>query len=68
MKLLFKKDSEGNNYSPYECSGEAVYIPESSYNGYILQLEELAEDVGFDVEEWEEKKKTHLAVILIPIN
>lgn len=69
MEVILQKDAEGNGYSPLEgADPNAVYIPESTWDGHTYSLHWSADDACMDEEEWEEIKKKPKSLILYPIN
>ena len=69
MQVILQKDSEGNGYSPLAGADDnAVYIPETSYNGDVYSLDWTAKDACMETKEWKKIKSKPKALILFPIN
>jgi hypothetical protein len=61
--VVLAKDPEGNGYSPFSGADPCVYVPESTWSGYLWDDEE--PEPG-----WESEKPAEAvnAVVLWPIN
>ena len=44
--LVCQSDAEGNGYSPLYCIDPVMYVPESTYSGYVLCEEDMSEEDG----------------------
>ncbi len=42
--VILQKDSEGNGYSPCVGADTAMYVPESTWSGEVLNQEDYEED------------------------
>lgn len=69
MEVIMQKDGEGNGYSPLSyVDHNAVYIPETTWNGEVYFTEWSAEDACMNEKEWEDIKSKPQALILGPVN
>lgn len=69
MEVIVQKDAEGNDFSPlYGVDPDVVYVPESTWSGYIYDIKMSAADACFSEEKWEVIKLREKALILYPIN
>lgn len=70
LQVILQKDSEGNGYSP--CSGleKAIYLPENTWSGTVLDVSHTADDCCMEQEEWDEIRsdKSKRCVVIYPIN
>jgi len=70
LDVILQKDGEGNGYSP--CAGASdrcVYRAESTWSGEAHDLDDSADDMCLDEDEWEAYKKKHPQVcVLWPVN
>jgi hypothetical protein len=69
MEVVLQKDSEGNGYSPLAGADPgAVYIPDSTWSGFVYSMEWTANDACMSDEKWEETKSKPRTLILYPVN
>lgn len=69
MEVILQKDSEGNGYSPLYCADpDSVYIPDSTWSGYVYSMDWTAEDACMNDEEWEDIKSKPRSLVLCPVN
>ena len=47
LQVVMSKDGEGNNYSPLDSHSVGRYMPDSTWSGDYLSIED-AEEGGFD--------------------
>ena len=67
-EVILQKDSEGNQYSPLEgVEGNAIYVPEASWNGEVYSFHSTADDNCLD-DKWEKLKNGPKCVVLYPVN
>ncbi len=68
-EVILQKDSEGNGYSPLAgADGNAVYVSETTWSGEVYSVDESAEDMCMDEEEWAALRKKPRCLVLYPIN
>ena len=69
MQVILQKDSEGNGYSPLSgIDPDAVYIPSSTWQGEVYNMDWSAEDACMNEKEWKGIKAKPRALILYPVN
>lgn len=68
--VIMQSDAEGNGHSPLlGLDGNVVYIPESTWSGYIRDEMPPTEDESYDEEDsYYEDGDPMRAVVLFPIN
>ncbi len=67
-QVILQKDSEGNGYSPLSCSGMGFYVPESTWSGYVYDIDWSPSDCCMEESEWSEMRKAPQSIILVPVN
>lgn len=69
MEVILQKEAEGNGYSPlYDVDPYCVYIPESTWSGYVYSIYWTADDAIMSEEEWDQLKKEPRSLVLYPVN
>ena len=68
-EVILQKDAEGNAYSPLSVADlEAVYVPDSTWNGVVYSLAWKATDACMTQEDWAEITSKARCVVLAPVN
>lgn len=69
MEVIIQKDGEGNGFSPLSgLDSNAVYIPDSTWDGYVYSMSWTSDDACVGEEEWEGIKSNPRSLILVPTN
>lgn len=69
MEVILQKDSEGNGYSPLAgADPSCIYVPETTYNGYVYSEKWTAEDCDLEEEKWSDILNKQRALVLFPVN
>jgi len=68
-EVIMQGDAEGNSYSPLsEISGDAIYVPATTWNGDVYPTDLSAEDNCLGDDEWEKLKTEPRCCVLFPTN
>lgn len=69
MQVILQGDSEGNSYRV--CAGvdpNAIYVPDSSWDGDVYDTEWTADECCLEEDEWEEMKAGPKCLVIFPVN
>lgn len=68
-EVILQKDAEGNGYSPLDAvDSDCIYVPDSTWSGYVYSAEWTADEACMDQDEWDELLAQPRSVVLAPIN
>jgi hypothetical protein len=67
LDVILQKDSEGNGFRPLAGTDEnCIYVPDTTYDGYVYDSTWTADDADMDEEEWQEILEKPRCVVLYP--
>ena len=67
-EVIMSKDSEGNNFSPYNCYDVGAYVPETTWYGTYYSNAFTPDQNDLTKEEQEQIMKNNPAICLWPVN
>lgn len=69
MEVIMQNDSEANGFSPLASADpECVYVPESTWDGYVYSANWSSYDAGMEEEEWQDLLSQPRVLCLAPVN